>query len=77
MTGTGGRKMLLYEYMAEKDTKAHLNRALNESEQARLARLCQESNRSSALAKSLRESFLAFLEWQGTLRVRLGPALDY
>ena len=69
--------MLLYEYMSETDSKARLNRALKESEQARLAKLGQESHRPSALAKSLRESFLAFLEWQGTLRVRLGPALDY
>jgi hypothetical protein len=69
--------MLLYEHSCENETKARLNRALVESEQARLAKLCQESNRSPVLKTALRESFLAFLEWQGTLRVRLGPALDF
>ena len=69
--------MLLYEVLAENDTKARLNRALNASEEARLARLCQESSKSSTLRSSLSERWLALLEWQGTLRVRLGPAFDF
>jgi hypothetical protein len=69
--------MLLYEVLAENDTKARLNRALDESEEARLARLCQQSGKSSALRGSLSERYLALLEWQGTLRVRLGPAFDF
>lgn len=68
--------MLLNHYVAERETQARLIRAYDEADRDRLARLCQES-KSPARKRSLRESFLAFLEWQGTLRVRLGPALDY
>lgn len=69
--------MLLYECLAESNTNSRLNRALNESEQARLAKLCQGSSRTSALKSSLSERYLAFLGWQGTLRARLGPVFDF
>ena len=69
--------MLLYEYSCEEETKRRLNRALDEADKARLARLCQEPSKSSVLRGSLSERYLALLEWQGTLRVRLGPAFDF
>ena len=69
--------MLLYEYMADMETKAYLDRVLDGVEEARLVNSCQKPSKSSAQKRSLRESLRTFLEWQGTLRVRLGPALDY
>ena len=69
--------MLLYEVLAENDTKARLNRALEASEEARLARLRRQSSKLTALRGSLSERYLALLEWQGTLRVRMGPAFDF
>ena len=69
--------MLLYEVLAETDTKRRLNRAYEEADRARLARIHQRSSESPVLNGSLSERLLALMEWQGTLRVRLGPAFDF
>jgi hypothetical protein len=68
---------MLYMHSCEELTKARLNRALAESQQARLARLCQKPSEPPAKKRSVHEGFRAFLEWKGTIRVRLGPTLYY